>query len=167
MFREMRRKQQLLPPETTEELLKNGSMGVMSVCGDEGYPYTVPVNYAYAHGVVYIHCAKAGHKLDAIRQNSKVSFCVIDQDEIVPEELTTYFRSVVAFGQASEVIDDDEKRQAMLLLSKKYAPHLEEKGKTAIEKEWKILSVLKIQIEHATGKEAIELVKARKKEIKQ
>jgi len=159
MFREMRRKKQLLDHAVAEEILTNGKTGILAVTGDDDYPYTVPLNYTYDNGMIYFHCAKAGHKLDSIRKNSKVSFCVIDNDQIVPEKFTTFFRSVVAFGKASEVESDSEKLRIMRLLNKKYAPGLDEAGEKAIENEWKILCVVQIDVEHLTGKEAIELVK--------
>lgn len=161
MFRQMRRKKQLLPREISEDILQNSSTGILGVLGDEGYPYTVPVNYVYENNAIYFHCAKAGHKLDAIKKDNKVSFCVIDKEQIVPEEFTTYFRSVVAFGKAVEITEDDEKLRVMRLLNYKYAPGLDEAGEKEIRREWSILCVLKIQVKHLTGKEAVELVKKR------
>ena len=99
MFRPMRRGKQLLPPEESIQILEQGTSGVLAVAGDAGYPYAVPLSYVYTDGKLYFHCAKSGHKLDAIRRNSKTSFCVIGQDAVVPLEYTTYFRSVIAFGQ--------------------------------------------------------------------
>ena len=98
MFREMRRKKQVLPEEVCTSILNRGTSGVLALMGDEGYPYAVPMSYVYDDGKLYFHCAKEGHKLDAVRRCSKASFCVIDQDQIVPEEYTTYFRSVILFG---------------------------------------------------------------------
>ena len=161
MFREMRRKKQLLPDAVSEEILSNGITGILGVSGDGGYPYTVPLNYAYEDKSIYFHCAKAGHKLDAIRRSDKVSFCVIDRDEIVPEEFTAYFRSVIAFGRAAKVEDEEEKLHAMRLLNRKYAPGLDEAGEKEIQREWGILCVVRIRVEHMTGKEAIELMSKR------
>jgi len=99
-FRPMRRNRQQLDENTCLKILENNTAGVLAVSGDEGYPYAVPLSYVYADGALYFHCAKAGHKTDAIRKYDKVSFCVVDQDEIVPERYTTYFRSVIVFGRA-------------------------------------------------------------------
>ena len=100
MFREMRRFKQLLPNEESVRILENATSGVLAVLGDGGYPYTVPMSYIYSNNKLYFHCAKTGHKLDAIAACPKASFCVVETDRIVPEEYTTYFRSVVAFGRA-------------------------------------------------------------------
>ena len=113
MFRDMRRKNQLLPQEEAEAILRQGTSGVLSLLGDGGYPYGVPLSYVYHNGKLYFHCAKAGHKLDAIRREGKCSFCVIDQDQVVAEKYTTLFRSVIAFGQVRVLEDDGEKRAAL------------------------------------------------------
>ena len=161
MFREMRRKrQQLTEAECIEILIKN-TTGVLAVLGDNGYPYAVPLSYVYDSGSLYFHCAKSGHKLDAIKNCDKVSFCVTDQDLVVPEKYTTYFRSVIVFGRASVVDQEDEIRSAIEKLAVKYnTADSKENRDSVIEKEYKAMCMVKIQIEHMTGKEAIELVNA-------
>ena len=161
MFREMRRNKQLLPAGVTERILETGRVGVLGVSGDDDYPYTVPLNYAYEDGKIYFHCAKTGHKLDGIQRNNKVSFCVIERDEIVAEEFTSFFRSVIAFGKARIVEDEFGKNHAMMLLVHKFSPGLDEEGASRIQKSWNNLNVVEIEIEHVTGKEAIELVNSK------
>ena len=162
MFREMRRKKQALSTEECEEVLKRGSSGVLAVLGDDGYPYAVPLSYVYANGRLYFHCAKAGHKLDAIAREPKVSFCVVDQDHVVPEEYTTYFRSVIVFGRASAVEDDAGRRAAAELLAQKCCPEESTEGVAAeIDRFWRTLCILELVPEHVSGKEAIELTRQR------
>ena len=161
MFRDVRRKKQELSKEATEEILQRGLSGVLAVSGDDGYPYAVPISYVYDAGTIYFHSANSGHKLDGIQRNSKVSFCVIDQDQVVPEKLTTFFRSAIVFGSAHIVTDDTAKRQALELLVTKYAANHAEAGATAISKEWKAVTVVQIVVEHMSGKAAIELVSMR------
>jgi nitroimidazol reductase NimA-like FMN-containing flavoprotein (pyridoxamine 5'-phosphate oxidase superfamily) len=158
LFREMRRIQQLLPQEATEEILRRGQSGVLAVSGDDDYPYAVPLSYAYDSGAIYLHCATSGHKLDGINRNSKVSFCVIDKDDIIPETFTTSFRSAIVFGKARIVTDDAAKRDALELLVRKYSAGFEDEGDTEIRKTWNAVCVVEITVEHMTGKEAIELV---------
>lgn len=163
MFREMRRKRQALSEEVCAAVLDRGTAGVLALSGDDGYPYAVPLSYVYYKGKLYFHSARSGHKLDAIRNCPKASFCVIDQDQIVPQEYTTYFRSVIAFGTIRVLEDEEEKRAAIEALAKKYAPaDSAENRSVAIDREWKPLCMLKLTIEHLSGKEAIELVKAGK-----
>ena len=85
MFREMRRLKQLLSREIAIDILSRNTSGVLALSGDDDYPYAVPMSYVYADEKIFFHSAKSGHKIDAIRRNEKVSFCVIDQDQIVPE----------------------------------------------------------------------------------
>ena len=165
MFKEMRRHKQLLSAEDSAAVLNRGTSGVLALLGDDGYPYAVPLSYAFDGEKLYFHSAKAGHKLDAIRRCPKASFCVIDQDQIVPEEYTTYFRSVIAFGTIRELEEDGEKRAAIEKLARKYAPNDTLDGmNAAIERDWAPLCMLEMTIDHMTGKEAIELVKAKKAE---
>lgn len=160
MFREMRRKRQALSPEENAAVLRQGTSGVLALSGDNDYPYAVPVSYVYDGEKLYFHCAKSGHKLDAIRRNAKASFCVIDQDRVIPEEYTSYFRSVIVFGKIQIIEDEDKKRMAIEKLAVKYAPQDNPGGrKKAIEREWKPLCMLEMTIDHMTGKEAIELIK--------
>lgn len=99
MFREMRRKKQILSNKENIEILESGTSGVLALLGDDEYPYAVPISYVYDNSKIYFHGAKEGHKIDAIRKCSKASFCVIARDEICPEKYATYFRSVIVFGK--------------------------------------------------------------------
>ena len=135
---------------------------MLALAGENGYPYAVPLSYVYDGGRLYFHCARSGHKLDAIRRCEKASFCVIDQDQIVPEEYTSYFRSVIAFGRVRILEDEGEKRAAIEKLALKYAPDSTvEDRKQVIQKEWEPLCMLEMELDHVTGKEAIELVQDR------
>ena len=164
VFREMRRKKQVLSQKEVEDILHKGTSGVLALLGDNDYPYAVPISYVYDDGKVYFHSAKSGHKIDAIQRTAKASFCVIDEDLVVPEEYTTYFRSVIAFGRIRIVEDDSEKRAAIEKLAIKYAPEDTAANRDyAISREWKPLCMLEMKIDHITGKEAIELVKEKEK----
>lgn len=160
-MREMRRSRQLLSREDCESILNEQTSGVLSVYGDDGYPYGVPLSYVYADGKLYFHSAKTGHKMDAVRKNNKVSFTIIAQDNIVPEEYTTHFRSVIVFGRVRILENDTEKRAAIEQLAEKYMPDLKEGRLQEIDREFSRLCMLELTIDHMTGKEAIELVRAR------
>ena len=132
MFREMRRKNQLMSLEDSVAVLKRGTSGVLAVSGDDGYPYAVPLSYVYHDSKIFFHSAKNGHKLDAITKECKVSFCVTDKDEVVPEEYTTYFRSVIVFGKA-RILENEAGKNAIKILAAKYSP--DEKEEKTREKE--------------------------------
>ena len=161
-FRKMRRFRQELSEKECVEILERNTSGVLALLGDGGYPYAVPLSYVYRGGSLYFHCAKNGHKLDAIEGCDKVSFCVIDQDRVIPEKYTTCFRSVIVFGRADVMTDENEIRDAIERLAVKYAPgDSRENRDAAIRREFGALCMVKIQVEHMTGKEAIELVRKR------
>jgi len=162
MFREMRRKKQLLSKEETIEILKSCTSGVLGVIGDDGYPYTVPVSYALKDDKIFIHSAKEGHKIDSIKRNDKVSFCVIEKDEVIQKTFTTHFRSVSIFGRARILTDDSEKRYALESLIEKYSPDYIEEGQQEIERAWDRVCLIEVKIEHMTGKAAIEIINSRK-----
>lgn len=151
MFREMRRKEKQLSKEEVFEILKKGEIGVLSTIGENGYPYGVPLNYVYYNNGIYFHSAAAGHKLDNIKEFDKVSFCVTCDVEILREEFDANYTSVVLFGRAKEVIEQ-EKDEALLELIKKYSGQFIEKGKNYIEKAKGATRVYKIDIEYITGK---------------
>lgn len=158
MFREMRRNRQQLSPEESLDILKNSTSGVLSVLGDDGYPYGVPLSYAYHEGMLVFHSATSGHKVDAIESNPKASFTVIDQDKVVPPEFTTYFRSVIAFGKTRIVESDDEKLKLLRILGERYWPgHLAETDEE-IRPRLKHMHVIAFEVEHLTGKQAKELM---------
>lgn len=160
MFREMRRKRQSLSTEECVAILERMPNGTLTLYGDDGYPYAVPVSYVYADGKIYFHSAMQGHKVDAVRRNGNVSFCVVEQDDVKPAEFTTYFRSVIVFGKARILTDEDEKRNALCLLADKYS-HGEAGMEAEIAKGFNKLLMVEITVEHITGKEAIELVRKR------
>lgn len=162
MFRDMRRKDQVLSREECLAVLDRGTSGVLAVHGDDGYPYAVPLSYAYEDGKLWFHCARTGHKLDAILRDPKVTFCVVDRDQVVPLEYTTYFRSVILFGKARVLEDPAEIRTALDKLALRYAPEDSEAHREAIlEKELPAVVVIEVTMEHLSGKEAIELVRSR------
>lgn len=163
MFREMRRKNQLLTLEENEEILKRSTSGVLSVMGDEDYPYTVPLSFIYTENKIYFHSAITGHKIDAIEKNNKVSFCVIDKDVILPEKFTTCFQSVIVFGRAYIVDDEKEIKTAIIKLAEKYSPtQSSENIKEEFYRWQNKFIIIRLDIEHITGKQGIELIKHKK-----
>lgn len=159
MFREMRRKRQLLSDEESIEILKNATSGVLALLGDEEYPYAVPISYNYDDHKIYFHAAKEGHKIDAIRKCNKASFCVIAQDKIVPQEYTTYYKSVIAFGKIRVLEEENEINRAIEKLAVKYHPEDSRINRgQVIAGGWSALCMIELSIEHMTGKCAKEIV---------
>ncbi|MBR2287412.1 MAG: pyridoxamine 5'-phosphate oxidase family protein [Clostridia bacterium] len=169
MFREMRRIAQQLEKEESEQILRDATSGVLAVYGDDGYPYTVPVSHVYQDGKIYFHCAKVGHKIDALRRCDKVSFCVIWQDEVMPKERTTAFISVVAFGRARIVEDEAGLRYIADLVGKKYSgdyPELCQQETDEVIAANRMYCV-EITVEHLTGKCGRQVLEKRKREARE
>ena len=109
MFREMRRFKQQISEEECIRILKEQPRGVLSMLGDDDYPYGIPLNHWYCeeNGKLYFRCAKVGHKLDAVRKHDKVSYCVMDQGFRMDGDWALNINSVVIFGRM-RVVDDAE-----------------------------------------------------------
>ncbi|MGE5398008.1 MAG: pyridoxamine 5'-phosphate oxidase family protein [Chitinophagales bacterium] len=161
MFRKMRRAKQLLSEEDTVTVMDRCTNGVLACLGDEDYPYAVPISYVYLNNKIYFHSAKAGHKIDAITKNPKVSFSVIDEDTVVSEKYTAYFRSVIAFGKA-RIVEDDERLEAFQALVDKYSGDQPEEAKQKEIAGCTKAYIIAIDVEHMTGKEAIEYVNTKR-----
>jgi len=158
MERDMRRFKQLLTEEENVEILRSTTSGVLSLCGEDGMPYGVPLSHVYEHGKLYFHSALSGHKVDLIRQNANASFTVIAKDEIHPEKYTTYFRSVITFGKVRIIEDDCEKKCILKILGRKCNPNDEVSLTKEIKKGFNRCLAIEMTIDRMTGKQAIELV---------
>lgn len=151
MFKTMRRKERQSTEECAVAILEKCEYGILATVSQDGYPYGVPLSYIYKDASIYFHSAAVGHKLDNIAANHQVSFCVVGGKQSLPEKFSTSYESVVIFGQASQVTGE-EKKAALLALLAKYSPAYLEKGKAYIENSEDKTTVIKITIEHMTGK---------------
>lgn len=158
--RTMRRFKQQLPAEESDKILRSGKYCVIAVSGDECYPYAVPLNYVYDGDAFYLHSAPHGHKIDAFKRNPKCSLCIVDKDNVVPEEFTSYFRSVIVFGKGQIVESIEEKLKALRLLGAKYSPGIDPEAE--ISRFIKNVCIIRIDIDSISGKEAIELTRMRR-----
>ncbi|MBQ3802031.1 MAG: pyridoxamine 5'-phosphate oxidase family protein [Treponema sp.] len=153
MFRQMRRFRQQVAGEKCVEILKNEWRGVLALIGDDGYPYTVPMDFFYDEddGKIYFHCAKEGHKIDAIEKCDKASFCVMDQGFKKEGDWALNITSVVCFGRIKKVVDFEKTKEKVCKLGAKYHPTAE-----SVQVEWEHarnrVLCLEMTIEHMTGK---------------
>lgn len=153
MFREMLRRKQALSTEECIGILKNEPRGVLSVLGDDDYPYGLPIDHWYCEedGKLYFHCGKTGHKLDAIKKHDKVSFCVYDEGYRKDGDWALYIRSVIVFGRVSIVEDHEKAIDISRKLSYKYTSDsalIEEE----IRRSGANVLCFALTIEHMTGK---------------
>ena len=151
----MRRFKQQLPDQECKAILKDAYRGFLSVVGDGGYPYTIPINFVYAEGHIYFHCALEGHKMDALKACDKACFTVIDQPMQELGDWWYHVRSVVCFGRISFVEDAEEHLSKLRLIGSKYFPEgYAMEGD--IQKNGSRAAILDMCIEHMTGKRVKE-----------
>ena len=158
MFQKMRRFKQELQQNEIERILRHNTSGVLALIDTDGYPYSVPLSYVYSDDKIYFHSAKSGHKIAAIKNCNKATFCVIDKDDVQPEKYTTFYKSVIAFGNVEIVGDNAETLYAIKELGEKYYPNHDKELQTEIEKFKSAFLIIRFDIEHITGKQAKELV---------
>ncbi len=158
MFRELTRKNNQLYREDCIRILKDEKRGVLSVNGDDGYPYGSPMNHFYnsEDGNIYFHCGKQqGHRLDALLMDAKASYCVTDSGRKTGGEWALIFNSVIVFGKV-KIIDDHKKVESITYrLSRKFTQD-ESYIKDEISKHLKNTILLQLSPEHICGKSVIE-----------
>lgn len=149
---DMLRKDREIPQEEAKLLLHIGEYGFLATADMENNPYVTPLNYVYSNGKIYFHCAQKGHKIDNMKKNENVCFCVTERVEVVPEHFTTKFESVIVFGKAREVTDVKGKEIALLSLIKKYAENHLNTGKDHIRKFFDSVAIWEITPWKISGK---------------
>ena len=152
-FRKMRSWKQELGKEECVEILKNEPRGVLSVLGENGYPYGIPMDHWYdeKEGKLYFHGAKTGHKIDAIAKNDKVSYCVFDQGYRKEGEWALNIRSVVVFGKMQVVEDAEKIAEICTNISRKFTDD-ETYAVRELASSGKAVCCLELTPEHMTGK---------------
>ena len=113
----MRRKERQRDESFAWDVLKKAPFVTVSMIGEDGAPYSVPVNAVVddAYRVLYFHCAKSGRKLDALRANPAVSVCAVSRAAVIPGDFTTDYTSAILRGRAEIVEDEGERVKAILL----------------------------------------------------
>lgn len=154
-FRPLRRFKQAATILECESLLSLAQRGILAVHGENGYPYALPVNYLYLDGKIYFHCARAGHKLDAIRSNNRVCFTVLSDPMKNPGEWWNCFTSVICFGRISEVSGEIEKNRLLRLIGAKYFPEGYDIEGDMSKNAGNAL-IMEITIDHMSGKHVRE-----------
>lgn len=154
MFREMRRFKQQVSKEECIKVLKEEKRGALSVIGEDGYPYTIPVNFYYDENEnkIYIHGAKKGHKIDAIQACDKVCFTTWNQGFKTEGNWEWNATSVVAFGKARLLDDKTIWYEKLKQLAIKYYPSIEEAKEEMEKPSIHVVQMIVIDIEHMTGK---------------
>jgi nitroimidazol reductase NimA-like FMN-containing flavoprotein (pyridoxamine 5'-phosphate oxidase superfamily) len=152
MFPEIRRRDRALSEAEAREILARAEHGVLATVGADDWPYAVPLNHVIAGDVLYMHSALAGHKLDNIAHEDRVSYCVVASAKVLPAKLSTLYESAVVFGRATLVTDATEKQRALQLLGQRFCADFRAEMEEAIAKDGLRTTIIRIQIERITGK---------------
>lgn len=150
-MRVIRREDRAITRQEMDSILCRGEFGTLSTVDSNGIPYGVPLSYIYRNNALYFHSAETGHKLDNIKDNSLVSFCVVGSTAVLPHKFSTLYESVIVSGRAVQ-IDGEEKLDALLGLVEKYSSDHLEAGKSYIASAAAKTAVVKIIIGSMTGK---------------
>jgi nitroimidazol reductase NimA-like FMN-containing flavoprotein (pyridoxamine 5'-phosphate oxidase superfamily) len=133
------------------EILQKGEYGILSMCSSSNEGYGVPLNFVLVENDIYFHCATEGSKLRFLKENNRVSFCVVGKTVLLPSEFGTIYESAIASGTATEV-DGEEKQEVLMQITKKYSADYIEQGKDYIKRYFDRVKVIKLSIESLTGK---------------
>lgn len=157
MFRELTRKKQEIPQEECIEILKTQLRGVLSVLGDDDYPYGMPLNHYYSEedGIIYFHGGRKGHRTDALKRHNKASFCVYDDGIHEEGEWALIFRSVIVFGYVEFIEDRETVYRISEKLSHKFTED-DEYIKNEIKKSGPGTVLIALHPEHISGKRVTE-----------
>ena len=157
MFRKVRKKVNEISTELAKDLIEKSRRGILAVNGDDGYPYSIPINYLYDEESekIFFHGSKVGHKVDSLKKSDKICFTVYGNESIKDESWAPYLQSAVVFGRC-HLIEDSERAMKMLKeFAMKYYPSetmvVEEIGKSG-----RATQMFEISIEHISGKEVQE-----------
>lgn len=150
-MRSIRDTQKQVTHDESMEILRQVEYGVLSTTGKDGYPYGLPLHYIILNDAVYLHCALEGHIMDNLSDNNKVCFTVVGYSELVPSSFTANYESVIVFGKAN-LVEEAEKIDMLKALVKKYSPEYYDKGMKVIDSFKDKCSVIRIDVEHITGK---------------
>jgi uncharacterized protein len=152
-MREMRRKDRLISQEEAMEVLKKGEYGILATVDESGQPYGVPVSYVVLDGSVYFHSTNAGgHKFDNFTKNSKVSFTVVGNTQVLPDQFATLYESAIVTGEAVLVDDESERIAAFREFLPKYSPAFLAEGEQYIKTAGPLANIVKIHINEISGK---------------
>jgi nitroimidazol reductase NimA-like FMN-containing flavoprotein (pyridoxamine 5'-phosphate oxidase superfamily) len=123
--RPMRKQKNLVSDQAEKEAILQKALVLRVAMCCEGQPYVVPVSFGYSDGRLYFHTGPKGMKMDFLAANERVCFEVDTEMELLPAndpcEWSVRYKSVVGFGRARKVEDQDERLKALRLIMEHYA----------------------------------------------
>lgn len=151
--KEIRRQDRLLDENSAVNLLKNGEYGVLSMCNGVNEAYGVPINFVWdGEKSIYLHCAPEGRKLRCIDEYPNVSFCVVGKTNVISQDFTTEYSSIIIECLAERHLHPDIKMNALCMLLDKYSPHYKETGMKYAKKSFDRKEIIRLEIKKYSGK---------------
>ena len=151
--KDVRRQNRLLNKVAAVTLLDTGEYGVLSMQAEEGGAYGMPISYVWdGEQSIYLHCALEGRKIRLLHKCNNVSFCVVGKTNVIPNQFTTEYQSIILDCVASIKVETHEKIKALKLLIKKYAPNDLELGDEYIKKSFEHTELIKLSVKDWSGK---------------
>jgi len=149
----IRRQDRILEEASAVALLKSGEYGVLSMVDKDSVAYGIPINYAWnSKESIYLHCALEGQKLQNMDLNNRVSFCVVGKTNVISNQFTTEYESIILECEASRNLSKDERMNALSLILDKYSPQDKVVGMKYAEKSFARTEIIKLEIKKWTGK---------------
>lgn len=152
-FGQLRRREFEMTQDQCVDVLNRSEYGFLGTVNEDGSPYVVPVNYVYHEGCITFHTALEGHKMENLKRDNRVCFSVCSDARIIPDEFSTAYTSVVAFGEAEMVSEKDAKKRLLLALSSRLAPG---RQMPCDDKDIERTGVVRIRVRHLSGKKRSE-----------
>jgi len=152
----MRRKDREQDKDFALAVVDTCAYSVMATVNPDGTPYCIPLSPAREGQWLYFHSAQEGHKIDNLRQRNKVCISCVGEQEAIPGKFALKYKSAVIFGDASEVVDREEKIRALALISRRYTPDSMVVFDKYVEKQLDAAAVWKIHIDEISGKGRLE-----------
>ena len=148
----VRRQDRLLDEARAREILATAEYGVLSMVDLDGNPYGIPVNFVCEDDCAYIHCATEGKKLDILKSNEDISFCVVGKVNLLPDKFTTEYESLVLTGCATIITSDEERMHALELLLEKLSPEHKAIGMKYAKKSFYRTDIIRLDFTAFSGK---------------
>lgn len=149
----VRRQNRLLNDQQAKELLKYGEYGVISLSDTDNNAYGIPISFVWNKiNAIYLHCAPEGKKLNCIKHNNNVSFCVVGKTDVIPNQFTTEYQSIILQCTAHINLSKDERMNALSLILDKYSPNDRTVGMKYAEKSVHRTEIIRLDIHSFSGK---------------
>lgn len=148
----MRRKDREMPQKFADYVIDTCTYATLSTVNADGTPYCIPINIVRDGDSLYFHCAKQGQKIENMRRQPAVCISCVGAVHLLPDEFSTEYESAIVFGQAVEILEDEEKVHALRLLCERYTPSNMQNFQKAVAASLFRTGIWRVHMTSRTGK---------------